>query len=362
MLHADFSKSFSRGPVIQADNLQLGGSGGVITVLFGASGSGKTTVLRCLAGLETPDSGSIRMAGDVWFDSEKRVFLPSQKRQIGFVPQDYALFPHLTVQANISYGLHELSSRERSRRVMEAMDWLGLEGLAARFPRELSGGQQQRVALARAIVRQPRLLLLDEPLSALDAPTRQRLRGELRDWLVRLGIPTLLVTHDRTEAIALGDQMVVMADGRVRQMGKVFDIFNRPADLAVAHITGTETVLSAKVVKVDKGIVTVAVGSVKLVAVAGDFPETTTDAHVCIRAEDVMLTTEILPSASARNRFSAVVLSVERDGPLVRLELDCGFPLKALLTAQAAIEMQIRPQATVGVLIKAPHVHLIRRA
>lgn len=362
MLHADFSKRFSRGPVIQVSDLQLGGDGGGITVLFGASGSGKTTVLRCLAGLEKPDSGSIRMGADVWFDSQRRIILPPRKRHIGFVPQDYALFPHLTVQANISYGLHEFSGGERLRRVKEAIGWLGLGGLEARLPQELSGGQQQRVALARAIVRQPRLLLLDEPLSALDAPTRLRLRGELRDWLVRLGIPTLLVTHDRNEAIALGDQMVVMADGRVRQTGKVFDVFNRPADLAVAHIAGMETVLPAQVLTVDNGIVTVAVGGVKLVAVADDFPGKATEAHVCIRADDVMLTTEMLPSASARNRFSAVVVSVERDGPLVRLELDCGFPLKALLTPQAAAEMQIRPQTAVGVLIKAPHVHLIHRA
>jgi molybdate transport system ATP-binding protein len=217
------------------------------------------------------------------------------------------------------------------------------------------------VALARAVARQPQLLLLDEPLSALDAPTRQRLRGELRQWLAHLGIPTVLVTHDRAEALALGDQIVIMAGGRIQQAGRVSDVFNRPANLAVAHIAGTETVLPARVLKVADGIVTVAVGDVKLVAVAADFPPNATTAHVCIRAEDVMLVADALPEASARNRFSATVISVERDGPLLRVELDCGFPLKALLTPQAAAEMKLQARAAVGVLIKAPHVHLIPR-
>jgi molybdate transport system ATP-binding protein len=355
-LIAHFSKRHARGPLIQAENLRLDGG---VTVLFGESGSGKTTVLRCLAGLEQPDAGNIRLGDEVWFDAAKKIFIPPRRRHIGFVPQDYALFPHLTVAGNIAYGLNELSESERAKRIAEAIQWLGLDGLTARRPRELSGGQQQRVALARAMVRRPKLLLLDEPLSALDAPTRLRLRGELRGWLTRLAVPAIMVTHDRSEALALGDQMVVMADGRIQQAGKVADIFNRPANLAVAHIAGTETVLQAKVLKVADGIVTVAVGDSKLVAVAADFPADATAAHVCIRAEDVMLVADALPPASARNRFPATVISVERDGPLVRLELDCGFPLKALLTPQAAAEMKIQPRTAVGVLIKAPHVHLI---
>lgn len=356
MLSANFSKQFPRGPVIQTGELQLDGG---ITVVFGESGSGKTTILRCLAGLEPPDSGRIRLGDEVWFDAAKRIFLPSRRRHIGFVPQDYALFPHLTVAGNIAYGLHELPEGERARRVAEAIGWLGLDGLAARLPHELSGGQQQRVALARAIVRRPKLLLLDEPLSALDAPTRQRLRGELRQWLKQLNLPTVLVTHDRSEALALGDQMMVMAGGRIQQTGVVSEVFNRPANLAVAHIAGTETVLPAKVLKVEDGIVTVGVGDSKLVAVAPDFPADATTAHVCIRAEDVMLVADALPQASARNRFSATVVSVERDGPLVRVELDCGFPLKALLTPQAAAEMKLAPRTGVGVLLKAPSVHLV---
>ena len=363
ILTANFRKQFPGGPEIVADDLRIGGG---ITVLFGASGSGKTTILRCLAGLEIPDEGEIKFGGESWFQkSGKRqaasghIFAPPQKRRIGFVPQDYALFPHLSVVDNIGYGLKELPATERTLRVAETLHWLGLEDLEMRLPRELSGGQQQRVALARAVVRRPKLLLLDEPLAALDTPTRLRLRGELRQLLRQLGIPTILVTHDRMEALALGDSMVIMADGRNQQSGTVTEVFNRPANLAVAHIAGTETIRPARVLKVADGIVTVAVGDVKLVAMAADFPPETREAHVCIRADEVILVAEALPEASARNRFSATVVALERDGPLVRVELDCGFPLKALLTPQAAAEMKLQPRAAVGVLIKAPQIHLI---
>lgn len=364
VLTANFRKQFPDGPKIVAEDLHIGGGG--VTVLFGASGSGKTTVLRCLAGLEIPDAGEIIFGDEIWFQKSERrktesgnISLPSRKRGVGFVPQDYALFPHLTVASNVGYGLNELPAAERAPQVAETLRWLGLDGLEHRLPRELSGGQQQRVALARAVVRRPRLLLLDEPLAALDTPTRLRLRGELRHLLRELGIPAILVTHDRFEALALGDLIVVMADGRNQQSGPVTEVFNRPDNLAIAHIAGTETVLPARVLKVADGIITVAVGDVKLVAVAVGFPEEATEAHVCIRAEDVMLVTDALPAASARNRFSATVVALERDGPLLRVELDCGFPLKALLTPQAAAEMKLQPRAAVGVLIKAPHIHLI---
>ncbi len=364
-LTANFRQQFPGGPEIAVADLRIGAG---ITVLFGASGSGKTTVLRCLAGLEIPEAGEIRIGDEVWFQKIGKqkaksgdIFASPQERRIGFVPQDYALFPHLTVAGNVSYGLNDLPAAERMSRVAETLRWLGLDELKKRLPRELSGGQQQRVALARAVVRRPKLLLLDEPLAALDTPTRLRLRGELRQLLRQLGIPTIIVTHDRAEALALGDQMVVMVAGRNQQSGPVTEVFNRPANLAVAHIAGTETVLPARVLKVADGIVTVAVGDVKLVAVAADFPVDATEAHVCIRADDVMLVADALPQASARNRFSATVVSVERDGPLLRVELDCGFLLKALLTPQAGAEMKLQPRAAVGVLIKAPHIHLIPR-
>lgn len=359
-LHASFSKRFAAGPVIRVEELRAAGPGG-ITVLFGASGSGKTTVLRCLAGLERPDDGSIRFGDQTWFDARQGLVLPPRARQIGFVPQDYALFPHLTVARNIAYGLDKLGDRERRQRVAETLDWLGLAGLDGRWPRELSGGQQQRVALARAVVRRPRLLLLDEPLSALDAPTRLRLRGELRGMLRRFNLPTLLVTHERQEALALGDHLVVLHEGRMVQEGPVQQVFSRPSSLAVAGILAVETIQPGRIVERAEGLARVAVGEARLTALADDLPPGTREVFVCIRAEDVILTTGDEAHSSPRNRLPAVVRNLVPEGVLVRVEVDCGFALSAVLTQQACAELSLRAGAAVHVLLKAPQIHLIPR-
>ncbi|HYV37065.1 MAG TPA: ABC transporter ATP-binding protein, partial [Gemmataceae bacterium] len=244
VLEADFAKRFANGPTIHA-NLRLAVSGFGVTVLFGPSGVGKTTVLRCLAGLEQPDSGRIRMADQQWYDSVRGICLPPQRRDIGYLAQDYALFPHLTVNGNIAYGLPQVSAS--LQRCAELLDLLSLTGLEERFPRQLSGGQQQRVALARAVARHPRLLLLDEPLSALDDPTREQLRTQLRHWLAQMGVPALVVTHDLTEALALGDTLAVMDQGKICQFGPVEQIINQPAGVEVARIVGFETILPGAV-------------------------------------------------------------------------------------------------------------------
>jgi molybdate transport system ATP-binding protein len=356
-IQASFTKRFAGGPVIRAENLRTGRNG--VTVLFGPSGSGKTTMLRCLAGLEDPEEGTIQFDGEVWFDSGIKGIVPPQKRNIGFVPQDHALFPHLSVATNIGYGLHGQGAAEKKSRVGEIVRWLGLDGLETRLPSELSSGQQQRVALARAVARKPRLLLLDEPLSALDTPTRQRLRGELRSQLVQSGIPTIVVTHDRLEAMALGDQLVVVDQGRMLQTGPVADVFNHPADLAAAAIVGTETVLLGRVIRVSDGLATVTVNGLELTALAEDLDSGASAVHLCIRAEDVILLRNGGAQASARNRLSATVLALAPEGPMIRIELDCGFPLKALLTRQACAELALKPGASMVALIKAPHIHLI---
>ena len=363
VLTANFRKQFPGGPEIVADNLHIGAG---ITVLFGASGSGKTTVLRCLAGLEMPDDGEIKFAGEVWYrKSRKRkansqdLFLPSRKRQVGFVPQDYALFPHLTVAGNIGYGLNELPDAERAARVAETLRWLGLDGLEHRLPRELSGGQQQRVALARAVVRRPKLLLLDEPLAALDTPTRLRLRGELRQLLRQLGIPTILVTHDRFEALALGDDVVVLHDGRNVQQGDASKVFSRPENLAVAEITAIETIQAGTILETRDGLATVAVGDAQLIALAEDLPADAREVYVCIRAEDVILMRADTVQSSPRNRWAATVLSLVLEGSLVRVNLDCGFPLAAFLTQSACADLGLHAGTPVVALVKAPQVHLI---
>jgi molybdate transport system ATP-binding protein len=360
-LSASFSKTFSGGPRILVENLEIPNSRG-ITVLFGESGAGKTTVLRCLAGLDRPDSGTIAFDGEAWFDASHRILAPSRTRRIGLLPQDYALFPHLSVEKNIAYGLHDLSQFERRERVAEAVQWLGLDGLDRRFPNELSGGQQQRVALARAVVRRPRLLLLDEPLSALDAPTRLRLRWELGRLLQQLGIPTVLVTHDRTEVLALGDNLIVMARGRIIQRGPVSNVFRCPATVEAAAILSVETVQAGRVLQTADGLATVSVGERKLKALAPDLPSGTLQVFVCIRGEDVILMRGEPGRSSPRNCFPARVQTLQHEGPMVRVELDCGFSLTAVLTRQACDELALAVGEQVLALIKAPQIHLIPRA
>jgi molybdate transport system ATP-binding protein len=356
ILTANFRRQFPGGPEIIAEDLRIGGG---ITVLFGASGSGKTTILRCLAGLERPEKGSIHFGAENWLDAEMNSFLSPRKRGVGFVPQDYALFPHLTVAGNVGYGLKELPATGRAARVAETLRWLGLDGLEHRLPRELSGGQQQRVALARAVARRPKLLLLDEPFAALDTPARLRLRGELRQLLRQLGIPTILVTHDRFEALALGDDVAVLHAGRNVQQGAVPEVFSRPVNLAVAEITAVETIQSGQILETRDGLATVALGDARLIALAGDLPPAAREVYVCIRAEDVILMRAHPVQSSPRNRLAATVLSLVREGSLVRVNLDCGFPLTALLTQPACEELALQAGAQLVALVKAPQIHLI---
>jgi molybdate transport system ATP-binding protein len=317
-------------------------------------------VLRCLAGLDRPDQGQICFDEEVWFDAVRGAFLPPQRRGIGYLFQEYALFPHLTVAGNIVYSLTGLTASERRRRLGEMTDLFGLAGLEDRYPRQLSGGQQQRVALARALVRRPRLLLLDEPLSALDTPTREQLRRELRRLLAESRVPAVLVTHDRGEALALGDAVVVLDKGRVCQSGPVHEVFTRPADVAVAHIVGIETVVPAQVLAAADGLATVAAGGARLVALAQG--TSAGDCYLCIHAEDVILEKGSAAASSARNQLAGRVRALVREGPLMRVLLDCGLPLTALVTHQACVELDLREGDRVTALIKASAIHLVPRS
>jgi len=358
-LTAEFDRRFPGGPAVAAA-LRLPTDAFSVTVLFGPSGSGKTTVLRCLAGLDRPGRGHIRFEAETWFDADRGVCLSPQRRGVGYLAQEYALFPHLTVAGNVAYGLGHLGPAERRRRTAEVLELFGLTGLEGRWPKQLSGGEQQRVALARAVVRRPRLLLLDEPLSALDAPTREQLRRELRRRLAGLGVPTLLVTHDRVEALALGDTVVVLDGGRVGQSGPVPEVFSRPASPAVARIVGVETVEPARVLAAADGLATLAVGPVQLVAVAPG-AELPGDGYVSIRAEDVILEKGAAGPSSARNHLAGTIRALTPEGPMVRVSLDCGFPLTALVTNQACRELELHEGDRVTALLKAPAIHFIPR-
>jgi molybdate transport system ATP-binding protein len=355
-LEARFLKRFAAGATVEAD-LRLPGDRFSITVLFGPSGCGKTTTLRCLAGLERPDQGRIAFATATWFDAQRRVFLTPQHRDIGYLFQEYALFPHLSVAGNIGYGLANLSRTERRQRVADLLDRFALAGLQDRYPHQVSGGEQQRTALARVLARRPRLLLLDEPLSALDGPTREQLRTELRCLLAGFSVPVVLVTHDRVEALALADHLVVLDRGRVRQQGTAADVFDRPADVPVARIVGMETVQPGRVVRVKGGKATVEVGKVRLSAPA--CAAGATEVHVCIRAEAVAV--QAGEAAGEDNRLLARVRSVVPEGPLVRVGLDCGFPLVALVPRAACDGLGLREESPIIAQVKEQAVHLIPR-
>jgi molybdate transport system ATP-binding protein len=224
-------------------------AGDGVAVLFGPSGSGKSLTLRCLAGLDRPDAGRMVVNGRVFFDSALGVDLPPHHRRIGYVFQGYALFPHLSVAQNIAFGLRDRPRAERQRRAQEVMERLGLGDLARRSPRELSGGQQQRVALGRALAVDPDLLLLDEPLSALDAPLRRQLRDDLERTLRDWGKPAVLVTHDLSEAYQLADRVVVYDHGRVIQASSKTEFLWQPSSERVARLIGLRNVLLGTVAK-----------------------------------------------------------------------------------------------------------------
>lgn len=358
-LTAQFEKRYAGGATIAA-SLRQPADRFALTVLFGPSGCGKTTVLRALAGLEHPQQGKITFAGEAWLDAERGTNRSPQQRDVGFLFQEYALFPHLNVARNIGFGLRDKSPDERRRRVDELLMTFELDGLAERYPSQLSGGQRQRVALARALARRPRLLLLDEPLSALDAGLRESLRGRLRRQLAEFGVPTVVVTHDRVEAIALADQVVVMREGRVLQNGTVEQVFSQPRDLDTARIVGVETVVPGEIVETHAGLATVRVGTASLTAVAPTDGVRTV--YVCLKGEDVVLQRASTEGSSARNQLTAVVRSLTPEGPLVRIALDCGFELTALVTRPACDELRLQPGDAVTASFKAPAIHLIPRA
>ena len=330
---------------------------GATLVVVGESGAGKTTLLRLLAGLDRPDSGRIEVDQRVYFDAERGIELPAWERDVGFVPQDYALFPHLTVRDNVSFGLRALGlSRHASQgRVNAALDRVGIVDLAARRPAALSGGQQQRVALARALVLGPRLLLLDEPLSALDVATKQAVRGELRSLLAQLSCATVFVTHSQLDATVFGDTIAVIEAGRLTQVGVRDQLLRRPRSPYVATLLGVN-LLQGRILERDAGGVARVRTADGLLSVAD--PGVDGDVFITVNPQDITLYRE-RPATSAQNLFSGPVVEVVPEPPAgdrVRVVLGTTPPLVAEVTRQAVASLGLREGQQVFASFKATGV------
>jgi molybdate transport system ATP-binding protein len=334
---------------------------GRVTVIFGPSGAGKTTLLDLVAGLRPADSAFIQVDSQVLTDRSRGVIVPSRHRGIGYVPQDLALFPHLSVRQNLLYGQKSGNGTGLSLTLDRVTEVLEIQPLIQRRVTELSGGEKQRVAIARALLSSPRLLLLDEPLASLDAPLRARIIPYLLRIRDEFRVPMLYVTHDHFETLALADEMIVLVLGKVAQTGPVQELFSRPATPAVAGVLAVETVLKGRIEKIEDGLATVAVGPVKLSAVDRNLPGGARDVYACVRAENVVILKGAGVSNSARNHLPGIIRLLANEGPLMRVELDCGFPLTALLTRQSCEEMKLSANDRVTAQVKAQHVHLIPR-
>jgi iron(III) transport system ATP-binding protein len=280
------------GAVTAVDDVSLAVNQGELITLLGPSGCGKTTILRMLAGLERPDAGEVRVADRLLSSSERRIFLPPEKRGMAMVFQSYAVWPHMTVFENVAFPLHArgVSSSERRRRSMAALETVGLGGFADRPAPQLSGGQQQRVALARAIVSDPSVLLLDEPFSNLDARLRDEMRLELRGLQRRLGVTSVFVTHDQTEAMMLSDRVLVMNAGRVEQEGTPREVYESPCSQFVMDFLGQVSHLPAVVCQVLDGSVAVRVQDAAEVVVPAVEVSEGEAVVLAFRSADVQLT------------------------------------------------------------------------
>ena len=336
---------------------ELRAAAGETLVLVGASASGKTTALRVLAGLLRPDAGRIEVGGEVWCDRSTGEWLPPPERAVGYVPQDYALFPHLSVVRNIAFGpaAFGASRRDSQRRAGAMLERLGLSALADRRPGELSGGQQQRVALARALVLEPALLLLDEPLAALDVETRHTIRNELTRLLAGLSGVTVFVTHSPMEALLFGDRIVVLEEGRVAQTGDRQTLLRQPRSRYVASLLGLNLLPGRVLRRAPGGEVTLdtARGPVTVLQAApGD------ELFVAVPPDQVTISLEP-PSASARNVFGGTVEAILPEPPFgerVRVVIGPAPVLVAEITAVAAASLKLVPGSLVYAAFKATSI------
>ncbi|WP_375001209.1 ABC transporter ATP-binding protein [Aeromicrobium sp. CTD01-1L150] len=332
------------------DDLSLVVEDGEALVLLGQSGCGKTSTMRCIAGLETPSRGVISIGGDVVFDGSRGISRPPNKRNIGMVFQSYAIWPHLTVFENVAFPLTmaKVAKAEIRERVVATLELVGLGAMADRGASLLSGGQMQRVALARSLVMEPSVLLLDEPLSNLDARLRDRLRLELRELQQRLGLTSIYVTHDQEEALALADRIALMQFGRIVQVGPPHEIYENPASASIADFLGVNNILPAKRL----GASSVTVEGFDRALRTHDVPTHSGELRACFRAEDIQVSAAATPYDDG---FDGTVVSAGFQGATIRylIRTTQGAELNAvtskrdgaLLRPDDAVSLRVEPDA-----------------
>ena len=332
------------------------------TVLFGPSGAGKSTILDCIAGLQLPDAGRISLSDELFYDSGSQILVPPQRRRIAYVFQSLALFPHLTVRQNVAYGVTALDDHQRQSAIERALRSFHIANHQHRKPRELSGGEQQRVALARSLATDPRVLLLDEPLTGLDFRLRQAILQDLRDWNSSQRIPILYVTHNRDEVDAIGERVIALAQGCVVSRGIPRDVLDAPRSAAIAHAAGFENVLPAKVeeFRPPDGIMRVVLlpSSTELEIPLG-LAQPGDSIQVAIRAGDILLATEMPRSISARNILAGTVESLETRGALVIASVNAGVRFVVHVTPGAVRELHLMPGMPVWLVLKTHSCHTL---
>jgi molybdate transport system ATP-binding protein len=336
------------------------------TILFGASGSGKTTLLDCVAGL-TVGRGRIIAGERILLDSDAKIDVPVPQRAIGYVMQELALFPHLTVEENIEYGLAHLPRQQRKERSLAMLCEFRIEHLRGRPPTQISGGERQRVALARSLVTDPCVLLLDEPLAALDAVTKAKIIGDLRRWNADHHIPILYVTHSREEVIALGERVIVLENGRILAQGVPHEVLTAPSQETVAQLAGFENVFEASIwlIHEDRGTLTCRVpaktpGSFVLLETPLIRAQTGTLLRVGIRAGDILLAVLEPSGLSARNVLPGRLLSLEKRDVIVFATVDCGVEMQVQMTLAARDALKLKEGQEVWLVIKTHSCHLMR--
>ncbi len=332
-------------------NVSLGVADGEYFIVLGPTGAGKTLLLELIAGFHKPDLGKI------WINNVDVTAFPPEKRGIGFVPQEYMLFPHMTVSENVEFGLkmHNVPQAQRKKMVKETLEFMGLSHIRGRLPMTLSGGEQQKTALARALVIKPKILLLDEPLSALDISTQKKMQNELKRLHRELKITTVHVTHNQIEAFILADRLAIMKDGTIIQTGSPEQVFRKPKDDFVARFVGFENLFEGKIVETQEGVVKIDIGRVMVEAVT----EKVGGCMVGIRPDDIIVSRQPFKS-SVRNMLKGKFVDFVDMGSLVSLIVNVeGASFVALITKRSFLEMKLKKGSEVYLLFKASAVHVI---